>query len=208
MKLFLASSLDKSISLLNEKIEGSLKNKRVLFIANASDLATEDPWWVHSDRKVFERMNAKPVDVDLRKISIEDFKKELKQSDIVHFCGGSVLYLINIVREGGFEQALKDAVTKDEIVFTGTSAGSMIVANDLSLTRFDPEEEFVKNKIKDFSGLKFVNFLIMPHSNNEGFAEGSKTVIENLHKYNEPLLFLYDNQAVWVEDKRIEILFV
>ncbi|MEI8123919.1 MAG: Type 1 glutamine amidotransferase-like domain-containing protein, partial [bacterium] len=125
-----------------------------------------------------------------------------------HFCGGSVLYLINLLREKGFDKLIIDFVRKDRIIYTGTSAGSMIVAEDLKLSYYDPEEtEYIDvKKMKDFSGLKFVNFLIIPHTNNKDFSKGNVEMVKYLSKFSQSLIFIYDNQAVWVEDDKFEIL--
>ena len=82
----------------------------------------------------------------------------------------------------------------------------MIVAEDLSLCAFDPEEKEYVKKIKNYSGLGLVNFLIMPHAGNDGFVEGNKDMVEKLVKYKQPLLFIYDDQVVWVENRKVEIL--
>jgi len=206
MKLFLASSLDKSASLLQEKLSGSLKNKKVLFIANAADNHTGDKWWIQSDRETFKKLDCEVTDIDLRSISKDNFANNIKESDILHFCGGSVLYLISLIREKDMQQIIIDAVRDNEILYTGTSAGSMIVAQDLSLSAFDPGEETPTENIKDFSGLGLTNFIVWPHTNNKEFAEDNKKIIEKLPDYNQPLIFLYDNQAVWVEDEKFEIL--
>ena len=205
MRLFLASSLDKSATLLPEKLS-ALRNKTVLFIANAADNHEGDKWWVRLDKEAFEKMGYKVLETDLRNISKADLTGQIKKTGIIHFCGGSVLYLILLIRENNLSQIIVDSVKNGEIIYSGTSAGSMIVAKDLSLSAFDPEEEQLVKKMGDYSGLGLADFLIMPHANNDGFLEGNKRMIEQLPKYNQPLIFIYDNQVVWVEDDKMEIL--
>ncbi len=207
MKLFLASSFDKTAKLLKTKL-GKINGKKVIFIANASDTHKGDTWWIRTDREAFEKLGCKISDIDLRTITKGDLKSFLEESHIIHFCGGSVLYLINLLREKGFDKLITDYVRKGKIVYTGTSAGSMIAADDLKLCYFDPEEkEYIDvEKIKDFSGLKLVNFLIMPHTNSKDFTKGNIETVKMLPKYSQPLVFIYDNQAVWVEDGKFEIV--
>ncbi len=208
MKLFLASSFDQTASLLKKKLNNKVKGKKVIFIANASDTHKGDTWWVRIDREAFIKLGCKTIDVDLRSVSKTDFDKLLKTSDIVHFCGGSVLYLINLLKEKGFDKLVIDLVKKGKIIYTGTSAGSMIPAKDLKLSYYDPEEkEYIDvEKMKDFSGLGLVNFLIIPHTNNKDFTKGNVEMVKFLPKFSQPLIFIYDNQAVWVEDDKFEIL--
>ncbi len=207
MKLFLASSLDKSVELLSKKL-GSFSGKKVIFIANASDNHIGDKWWIETDRKAFMKLGCVIKDIDLRDISEKEFLNELSNSHIIHFCGGSVLYLISLIKNKKLDKIIVDFVRNNKIIYTGTSAGSMIVAKDVFLSSFDLEEkEYVKN-IKDYSGLDLVNFLIIPHCNNEDFTQSNLSMVKELSKTNQSLVFIFDNQAVWVEDDKISILKV
>jgi len=204
---FLASSFIETANLFKKKT-GKTRGKKVIFIANASDTHKGKTWWVDDDRQSFKKLGCQVKNIDLRIISKKDLEKVLQESDIIHFCGGSVLYLINLLREKGFDKLIIDFVRKDRIIYTGTSAGSMIVAEDLKLSYYDPEEtEYIDvKKMKDFSGLKFVNFLIIPHTNNKDFSKGNVEMVKYLSKFSQSLIFIYDNQAVWVEDDKFEIL--
>jgi dipeptidase E len=208
MKLFLASSLDRTIKLLTEKLVTSPSETKVLFVANAADPYTIDKFWVRADKEAFANLGFQVMEVDLREMSVEDFAKNLKGTDILHMCGGSVLYLISLLGERGMQSLIGDAVKNNEVIYTGTSAGSMVVSNNLELCAYDQEElDFVKG-IKDFTGLGLVNFLIIPHSNQEAFIENHKEIIEHLPQHQTPLIFLQDDQAVWAEDSKFEILSV
>ncbi len=49
MKLFLASSLDKTFPLLLQKFSKSPKESKVIFVANAAD-PFDDKWWIELDK--------------------------------------------------------------------------------------------------------------------------------------------------------------
>ena len=85
MKLFLASSLDRTVNLLSKKLSKSVKGKRVIFIDNAADNYKGDRWWIKSDKDAFVKIGCNIVEVDIRQISKKDFKLELEKSDIIHF---------------------------------------------------------------------------------------------------------------------------
>lgn len=205
MKLFLSSSFEKTANLLKEKTP-NIKGQKVIFIPNPADNETGDKWWIDLDRKAFEKIGCEIVEVDLRKETVESFRKYLENANILHFCGGSVLYTISLIKEKGLLDLIKEFVTKEKIIYTGTSAGSMIVAKDLSLSSVDPEEKGNVEKVKDYNGLGFVNFLVVPHCNTEDFTEANLEMVKVLSKYNQPAIFIYDNQAIWVEDDKFEIL--
>jgi dipeptidase E len=207
MKLFLASAFDQSLSSF-KKIFGSEKNRKVIFIANAADNDKGNKWWIKNDRDAFLKLGCNPIDVDLRKITKKDFSKLLKEADIIHFCGGSVIYLICIIKERGFVKLITDAVRKSKIIYTGTSAGSMIVAEDLTIDAYDPDEKEFVARMKDNSGLGLTNFLIIPHTNSKDFAKGNSKMVSELPEIDskQPLIFIYDGQAVLVDNKGIKII--
>lgn len=208
MKLFLASSFVKTAKLLPKKVGKNLKGKKVIFIANAADNDKGDKWWIKSDRDAFIKLGCKTLDTDLRTISKVDFIKLLKNSDIIHFCGGSVIYLICLIKERSFKKLIVNEVKNKKLIYTGTSAGSMIPANDLTIDSYDPDEKEYVAKMKDKTGLELVNFLIIPHTNSKDFAKGNSKMVSELPdiKTHQSLIFLYDNQAVWVENNKFEIL--
>lgn len=208
MKLFLASAFDQVASLLEKKLQKNIKGNKVIFIANPADNHQGDKWWVKIDHDAYEDLGCEVIDTDLRTVPLDDFEKLLETSDIIHICGGSVFYALGLMREKGFDGLIVDSVRKEKIVYAGTSAGSMIVAGDLSLDAQDPDEKQFVEKMTDFSGLGLVDFLIMPHANNADFAAGNLEAVKLLPKYSQPLIFLYDNQAVWVGENKFEILSI
>lgn len=208
MKLFLASSFNETASLLVKKLGKSLKGKEVMFIDNASDVYTGEKWWVKKDRDAFLKLSCKVVDMDLRKISKEDFTKQIKKFAVIHFCGGSVLYLISLIKEKGFDKPIIDSVREDKNVYSGSSAGSIIVSKDLGLYKYDDEETERAKSMKDFSGLAIVDFIIIPHVTNKEFTKNNKTIAGHFLENKQPVIAINDSQVVWVEDKKLEILNV
>jgi peptidase E len=208
MKLFLASSLDKTVDLLTAKWSKNPKETKVLFIANAADPYETDKFWIRWDREAFIKKGFVVNEIDLRQVTKEQLIDHMEDADILHVCGGSVLYLLNLIRSLDFETVIKDAVQEKGLFYSATSAGSMICAERVDLCTYDQEElDFVKG-MTDFSGLSFVKFMIVPHANQGLFTEDRKRMVENMVKYSQALIFLQDSQAVWVEDDSLQILEV
>lgn len=207
MKLLLSSSSE-GLSLLFSKLPRNGKNLTVLFIANAADNIPGDHWWVRADMDVLSKQGCKINEIDLRNISKEDFTKAIDSSDLIHFCGGSTLNLISTIKRVGIQDVISNSVRNGRIVYSGTSAGSMIATDDmkLKLCKFDDEEKEIAKTVTDYTGLGLVNFLIIPHTNNKDFVESNKKMIEHLSDNPGALIFINDNQAVWVEDNKFEIL--
>jgi len=198
MKLFLASSLGTTAKLLSQKI-GNPKSWNVLFISNAADAVGSDAPWVLSDRRALIGLGYNLIDLDLRVVDEAVFAEKLRGVDMIHFCGGSVVYLISLLRKQGLVGVLISAVRSGKVVYSGTSAGSMIVA-------FDPEEQPFLQDFVDKSGLGLVNFLILPHAQRTSVVDSQKVVVENFPHAPYPILFLSDEWVVWSEDGKMEIL--
>jgi dipeptidase E len=206
MKLFLSSSSE-ALPLLMWKLPNKGKGAIVLFVANASDNIPGDHWWVKADKDALIRLGCKINEIDLRNISEGEFTKAINSSDLIHFCGGSTLYLISTIKKAGVGTIISKAVKQGKIMYSGTSAGSMIATDDmkLKLCKYDEEEKELVKTMTDYSGLGLVNFLIIPHINNKDFVESNKKMIEHLPGNPVALIFIDDNQAVWVEDNKFEI---
>lgn len=207
MKLFLASSLDKTLPLLKPLLQDTPATK-VAFIANASDNAEGDAWWVHNDREKFKELGYQTTDIDLRAIAAEELQTALVEADILHVAGGSVFYLLGLIRKRGFETIIVDAIKNGSIVYTSTSAGAMIMGPSIAMFAFDEEEKPFLVDVPDQRGLRLINFSIMPHANNPDFAQEFNKVVEQLPVHTEPLLFIQDTQAIWVEDDMFKIVSI
>lgn len=209
MKLFLASSLNKTFKLFLEKVDFNGKRPTVLFIANASDNHKGDTWWINLDRDTFVNNGFDVKEIDLRQINKEEFAEKLKKTDILHFCGGSVLYLLDLLKRKEMAQIVYAFVKENRVIYTSTSAGSMIVASDVTLSKYDDEEKnFIENNITDFTGIGLVDFFIIPHCQQEIFLQSNKDMLNGLPLNTHPVILLNDNHAVWVDNEKLEFLTV
>ena len=207
MKLFLASSLDKTLPLLQPLLTKKPGELNVLFIANAADPYSEK-FWVDWDRAKFIELGYKIIEIDLRNVSADEFSKALDGSQILHGCGGSVYYLIDLIRKQNLEQIIIDAVKNEKVIYTGTSAGSIVVSASIAAFSYDEEEmEYIK-KVPDKRGLGLINFAIVSHCNQEETREEHKKIIDHMPQDPTALIFLQDNQAVIVENDKIKIVSI
>ena len=206
MKLFLASSVDKTLSKLETLCPGIGKN--VLFIANAAD-PYKDTYWVDWDRDAFKKLGYALTEIDLRKTTADQFANQLATADILHLCGGSVSYLGWILRDKGLDALIVESVRNEKVVYTGTSAGSMIVSKDIAMFSYDNEEEkeYVEKGFNK-KGLDLVPWTIAPHSNSQDFVPSHQKVVQELVTNPTAVFLLHDNQALWVEDDAVKFVEV
>lgn len=210
MKLFLASSGDKTLHLLSDLAGITPSETRVAFIANAADPYTGDErWgekiWVKDDKKKFHELGYIVSDMDIENMDADSFEKSLAEFDVIHICGGDALYFIRLLQRKGFSEIFKKIIA--DKIYTGTSAGSMVAAPSLEIEKYSDEAKpEILAELENFNGLGLVNFLIMPHAANKDFKDDFVRYIGHLPEYNIPLIFLYDNQVVWVEGGSMNIL--
>ena len=201
MKLFL-SSTSEALPLISKLLPKKGKGAKVLFSENASDMIPGDHFWVTNDKKAFKKIGCSVVETDLRKLSKAEFTKLLKASDIIHFCGGSTAYLISLLQKNGFGTLISKSVQQGKIIYSGTSAGSMISADSLKLITLDKdkdERKFIR-QMKSSNGLGLVNFLLVPHCNQADFIGYAQSLVGHLPKNPQSLILIHDKQAVAVVD--------
>ena len=80
------------------------------------------------------------------------------------------------------------------------------LAENIDQFFYDKEEAEHVEKVPDHAGLGIINFGIMPHCDNADFVEENKKVVEHMPQDLEPLFFIMDNQAIWIDDESIKLL--
>jgi dipeptidase E len=200
-RLFLASSFDRTIDLFIQSCSINDPSKLTVgFIDIAAEpyKNTSDLFWVEQDFIAFTNKGFKVVRVDLN-----SYKGNFSEFQIIHFCGGHTRYLLSKLHKLSVFETIKSIVSEGNIIYTGTSAGSMIVAPSLfGVGRLDDDidENFSK---QDQMGLGLVDFLILPHFQNPEFVDINYESIKSTN-YPHPLIFLNDNQAVYVNNTTCE----
>lgn len=205
MKMFIASTLSDTIGLFVKKLDAGCYN--VLFIANPAD-KFKNKYWVNKDRYAFKSKGFDVEDIDLTEITLSKFKKEIKQFDIIHICGGSALYILKLLKDNGMFNVILNEVKRGQIIYTGTSAGSMIMSPNISFCADDEDEQEagMVGKLKDMTGFGLIPFYIMCHAQERYYIPSTKKSMDKLPRNKLPILFLNDNMALWVEGKKIEFL--
>jgi peptidase E len=204
MRSFLASSADKTLHFL--KTVAPDIGAEVLFIPNAADPYPTPHPWVDADRDAFARLGFAVREVDLRVAQIDEVAAIVRSASVIHMCGGSVYYLMSLIRDSGSEDAIRDAVVNGGVVYSGTSAGSMAASANLKpYSHYEEERPFVKS-VPDHRGLGFIDFGIIPHCDNPEFAKDYHNITDQMPSDAEALLFLQDSQALWIEDGSMQIL--
>lgn len=166
--------------------KNEITNKKVLYITTASDGEKDtDKTWMYNEYKTIINLGFKRENIFEYKIGKD--KVNINNYDVIYMMGGNTFYLIDMIKKYNFDKTINTAINNG-IVYIGSSAGSIILGNSVEYAL--PFDENLVN-INDFSGLKIVDGIIIPHANKkEDFVNNLKS------KTKEKLYLLYDEEGI------------
>ena len=160
-----------------------LSNSKVLYITTASDGDLDKSWMEEEYNTILDlginELNITEYKIG-NKINIDDF-------DIIYMMGGNTFYLLDVIRKNNFDKEILEFINKGKI-YIGSSAGSEILGNSINIALGYDENNV---NMTDFTGLKIIDGLIIPHSNRK------EEFINNLkNNTNENIILLYDDDGI------------
>jgi dipeptidase E len=187
---------DELLKLLNDNPE----TITVAFIATAADVY-EDKWFVESDRSKLISQGFKIREVSLVSKNVEELEKDISDCKVIFVSGGNTFYLLQKVRESGFDKVIKKLVPTD-IIYVGSSAGSILVTPTIAIAGVEPGDENIPG-LTDLTSMGLVDFEISPHTpetvSHESNQKYKATSISSLYEI--------DNQtAVCVEGDMVKVV--
>ena len=153
-----------------------LKDKKVLYITTASDgEMNDDKSWMDEEYKTILNLGIDEFNITEYKIGSEI---KINDFDIIYMMGGNTFYLLDVIRKTQFNKTILDFINKGKI-YIGSSAGVALGYDENNVN------------MVDFTGLKIVDGLIVPHSNRK------KDFIKELkNKTKENVIALYDGDGI------------
>ena len=202
-KLFLTSiaarTLDNFIPLLQDAPE----EYKVAFIPTAAD-TYKDKSFIKEDRDKLIDLGFDVIDIDLKNKTMKELSGELKPCDIVFVAGGNSFYLLEKVKESGFDKIIRKLVKQKNIFYIGSSAGAVIVGPSIEpIKKLDDPSK--ASNLRSYEGLYLVDFVVLPHYGKEKYKEIYQKIIKKYgKKFN--LIKITDMQAVIVEGNNFRIV--
>ena len=202
MRLFIASTFADSVKQFYERQHGG----KVLFCANPSD-PFKSKYWVKKDYNAFVKNGFDVTTIDLRKIDNVQLEVMLKSYKILFISGGSAVYILDLLHKKKMDTVIIAAIANG-LIYAGTSAGSMIMAPDISICADDEDEREAKmiGKVKNLKGLGLMPFYLFCHCQERHYIPSTKRAMNRLPRNKIPLLFLNDGQALWIHNSQMEIV--
>ena len=202
MKLFLASLASETLDLVLPLLPAKPKKLKLAYIPTAADPYDLDKRsWAEDNYTKLTSMGFEIITYDLKDKNPVLLRQDLASFQVIFVEGGNVFYLLNEIKKSGFDLVIKELLTKD-IVYIGSSAGSMIMGPDLKhlITVDDPG---IVPELTDFTSLNYLKERIIPHAGRAKYAEKHA----NLQKeWGDQILLLRDDQALVVNDDKIEVV--
>lgn len=131
-----------------------------MFIPTAS-LLEKDRSFLLSDRREIEEMGIFPNNIQDRELDHPVTFEELAQYDVIFVDGGNTFYLLQKVRESGFDKALKNYLEQDLGVYVGVSAGTVLAGPDVEIAA--PWDDPSVAALENTRGLSLIATAYCPH---------------------------------------------
>jgi dipeptidase E len=152
------------------------QRKHVAVIANAGDASTGNERAKYVQREIddLEELGFTAEEVDLRdwfgrRRELSDHMKE-RQFGVVWVKGGNTFVLRRAFRQSGFDKVVTRALSRDEFVYAGYSAGAILAGPTLRGTELMDEPDLVPDGYDEdiiWDGLHLVPFIIVPHMDSD-----------------------------------------
>ncbi|OHA01354.1 MAG: hypothetical protein A3C11_01760 [Candidatus Sungbacteria bacterium RIFCSPHIGHO2_02_FULL_49_12] len=162
---------------------------RVAFVPTASH--------VEKDRSYVEIDRGELINMGIPRENIVNFEldhgidsKELQEFDVIFIEGGNTFFLLQKVRESGFDKAIKEYLDQDRGVYVGVSAGTILAGPNIEIS--EPWDDKSLAKLGDTVGLNLVAAAYCPH-----FRRKDESILSKLQgRASYSIKPLEDGQAV------------
>lgn len=207
MKLFLSSvSVTPQLLSFFAKLVGKEPaDIRFCLIENGADVyAEEDRGFVERESNALEAVGLKLSRVDLRDyFNSEGLAEALKGFDVIWFGGGNTYYLRWALRESGFDEMAKNLV-ENGVTLAGGSAGAVVMGPTLEGFEIADEPDKAPTLINE--GLGLVDFVPVPHWNNEKFGHVIAQVKTKLDEAKVKSMTMTDAQAIIANGTEVNLV--
>jgi len=195
MRLFLGSA---GVSALPEFMDG----RRVIYVPTAGKPMADGGGGGES-RAALVDLGFEITDLDIDGATQDEIRGALDDADGVFVEGGSPFFLLQAMRESGFDSVVVELV-RDGLPYVGMSAGGVVAGPDLeplsttSNTSLGP-------RLESTEGLGLVNLVVFPHYDAPGRASEFPDVLLRFGSRFR-LLPLTDAQALVVDEDGMRIV--
>ncbi len=133
-------------------------------------------------------------EMDIEGKNEEELYKMFAGKQVIHMEGGNTFYLLNAVRESGFENVLR-RLLDEGITYVGSSAGAYITCPTIEMMYWKPKGHPTYG-VTDLKAMNLVPFLLLVHYKDEL----EHIIKEKIKTASHPVRILRDGQGILVEN--------
>lgn len=206
MKFYLSSyRLGNKVQKLKKMLP---KNKKTAFISNAMDYIDDldkRKQKNQSGMKELRKVGMKPELLDLRNYfnQREKLKKKVKEFGAFWVTGGNVFVLRHAMKLSGFDSILVSMKDRNDILYSGYSAGVCVLAPTLrgiELMDYTGFKPYSKEPVLIWEGLNLIDYLIVPHyKSDHPESKLADKVVEYMIKNKLPFKALRNGEVIIIE---------
>ncbi|MDD3284028.1 MAG: Type 1 glutamine amidotransferase-like domain-containing protein [Patescibacteria group bacterium] len=132
----------------------------------------------------------------------DKFTDNKKHFDIIWVCGGNTFCILDRMKKTDIFDFVKRSVIKNNSLYFGVSAGSIIAGYNIKLAGWGSESDENIIKLKNLTGLNLTNISILPH-----FKPNMKKELQKFKKtVDYHIIEINDEEAVFIEDENYRII--
>ncbi len=209
MKLLLTSSGITNTSIadaLRELLGKPFEKSAIVFVPTAANVEKGDKTWLAEDMNNLKKLGFSSFDViDISAVPKSVWLPGFEAADVLVFGGGNTSHLLTWLNKSGVAGELPRLLKTK--VYMGISAGSMVTAKTVSLSKegilyYETVGSFVDSK-----GLGFIDFEIRPHLNSPDFPKVRLDFLEKIaEETKKPFYAIDDTSAVKVDGNKISVV--
>ncbi len=183
-------------------------DRRVLFVDNAKDESPADERASHVEekRKEFTDAGFEFFELDLRNYfrSPDKLKPLVDAAPFVWVSGGNTFVLRRAFAYSGFDSLLINALRHTNMVYGGSSAGSIIMTNTLKGTEHGDDPYMLPEGYDEtiiWDGLGLIYPQLVPHFKSDWFGKESDAMIDYFNHNGMKYETLSDGEVYVVDGK-------
>jgi dipeptidase E len=204
--LFLTSIAGDVLDDIVKYLPKNPKELNLAFIITASEVYTGDLWWLKKDKDKLIELGFNIIEFTITGLTKSKIEEKLKDIDIIFVVGGNQLYLLDQAIKTGFDQILLQKYQNNNLIYIGSSAGSMILGKNIDISCTKEEKSLVPD-LKS-NGINLIGITIVPHFGNPKYKQFYSQFFEKFYNTDTKLTFLRDNQYLYIKDDTQKLIQV
>ncbi len=203
MRNLLLASNSPAIFDLDYTINGRPKDKvKWAYITTAGNDVPDNSYLKRTE-KMLKDLGWDTEEMDIAGKSEDEVYQMLEKKDAIFMQGGNTFYLLKQALSCNFGRVLEKLLNLGKF-YAGASAGVYLLCPNIEVATWNNPDKFDRHGLTDLTALKIVPFLVKCHMNR--YEDDRAVIMEHAKKSPYEVKYLYDGEALLVEDDKVTLL--